>query len=66
MKRMEVEKQWIGDVETIDAEVLFGSEIVLQPEGGFEVRKVVVDGWMLPLLEARRSAACELFRHFVI
>ncbi|WWD07578.1 hypothetical protein V865_005679 [Kwoniella europaea PYCC6329] len=53
-KRMEMEKEWVGEVDKVDANIAYGSEIVKLPGGGYQVRKIVVDGWMLPIKEAQR------------
>ncbi|WVQ69350.1 uncharacterized protein L199_007567 [Kwoniella botswanensis] len=53
-KRMKMEKEWVGEVDKVDANIAYGSEIVKLPGGGYQVRKIVVDGWMLPIKEAQR------------
>jgi len=58
-KRMELEKEWIGEVDTSDANVYYGKEIVLS-DGGCEFRDKWIDGWLLPVHESRREAECKL------
>ncbi|WVQ83143.1 hypothetical protein IAT38_005281 [Cryptococcus sp. DSM 104549] len=53
-KRMAMEKEWVGDVESVDAEVVVGWEVVPRPGGVLEIWPIRVDGWMLPVVEARR------------
>ncbi|EAL18568.1 hypothetical protein CNBJ2090 [Cryptococcus deneoformans B-3501A] len=53
-KRMEAEKTFVGNVADIDAEVLFGFETVILPQGGFQIQEVKIDGWMLPVIESKR------------
>lgn len=53
-KRLQMEREFVGDVTTIDAEVLFGHEIVKSEGGSAEVRRIMVDGWLLPIMESRR------------
>jgi hypothetical protein len=57
-KRMELEKEWIGEVKQTDASVYYGKEVVLV-DGGCEFRDNRVDGWLLPVHEARREAECK-------
>ncbi|WVW78385.1 hypothetical protein I302_100339 [Kwoniella bestiolae CBS 10118] len=52
-KRIDMEKQWVGEVGKVEAGVNV-SKIEKLPGGGYEVRKLVLDGWMLPILEAQR------------
>jgi midasin len=58
-KRMQMEKDWIGDMVEVDAVVMYGYEVV-KLDIGFELRAKSVDGWMLPVLESRRIAKREL------
>lgn len=58
-KRMELEREWIGDVKGTDARVFYGKEIVLV-DGGCEFRDKWIDGWLLPVHEARRETECKL------
>ena len=53
-KRMEAEKTFVGNVADIDAEVLFGFETVILPQGGVQIQEVKIDGWMLPVIESKR------------
>lgn len=53
-KRMETEKTSVGNVADIDAEVLFGFETAVLPQGGFQIQEVKIDGWMLPVVESKR------------
>jgi len=36
-------------------EVSYGDEVVKLSTNGYEVRKVMVSGWIIPVLEARRA-----------
>lgn len=56
---MQLEKECVGTVETIDASVAFGWNLVLSHSGRLEAQQMMVDGWLFPLLEAKRTAACE-------
>jgi len=58
-KRMDLEREWIGDVKGTDARVFYGKEIVLI-DGGCEFRDKWVDGWLLPVREAKRETECKL------
>jgi midasin len=58
-KRIEMQKQWVGDMSELDVEVRYGMEIVHSQAGGFELRTKMVDGWVLPMLEHQRAKACE-------
>jgi hypothetical protein len=58
-KRMELEREWIGDVKDTDARVFYGKEIVLV-DGGCEFRDKWIDGWLLPVYEAKRETECKL------
>ena len=58
-KRMALEREWIGDVKGTDARVFFGKEIVLV-DGGCEFRDKWIDGWLLPVHEAKRETECKL------
>lgn len=58
-KRMELEREWIGDVKGTDARVFYGKEIVLV-DGGCEFRDKWIDGWLLPVFEAKRETECKL------
>jgi len=55
VKRMQMEKEWVGEVKDVRAEVSFGWEVVKLPAGGHEVRRIMVSGWMIPVFEARRA-----------
>jgi midasin len=56
-KRMEVERDCVGDMATVDAKVCFDLEA--SGDGyGFVPR--MVDGWLLPFLESRRLQDGEL------
>lgn len=57
-KRMELEREWVGDIDDVDARVYFGRQ-VKPVENGFELEEVWVDGWLLPVHEARRERDCE-------
>lgn len=57
MRRMETERECVGDIGTVDAPIVLGREVV---EG--EERDVVVDGWLLRIVEAKRIKQCELCR----
>ncbi|WWC59552.1 uncharacterized protein I303_102108 [Kwoniella dejecticola CBS 10117] len=50
-ERMAVERDCIGEVDKVDANIAYGSEVVRLSGGGFEVKRRIVDGWMLPILE---------------
>jgi midasin len=58
-KRMVLEREWIGDVKGTDARVFYGKEITLV-DGGCEFRDKWIDGWLLPVFEARRETECKL------
>ena len=58
-KRMELEREWIGDVRGTDARVFYGKEIVLV-DGGCEFRDKWIDGWLLPVFEAKQETECKL------
>lgn len=60
-KRMEAEKTSVGNVADIDAEVLFGFETVVLPQGGFQIQEVKIDGWMLPVIESKRISEGKKF-----
>jgi midasin len=60
-KRMLMEKEWVGEVDKVDADIRYGQRVVLQPAGGFTVEDLVVDGWMLPIFEVKRVQACECY-----
>ncbi|WWC86817.1 uncharacterized protein L201_001696 [Kwoniella dendrophila CBS 6074] len=55
-KRISMERECIGEVDKVDVNIAYGSEVILLPGGGHQVRKVIVDGWILPILEAQRIA----------
>jgi midasin len=56
---MRVERDCVGAVENVDAPVAFGWDVVVAETGVLEAKRAVVDGWLLPLLEAKRIQACE-------
>ena len=56
---MELEREWIGDVHGTDARVFYGKEVVLV-DGGCEFREKWIDGWLLPVFEAKRETVCKL------
>lgn len=58
-KRMELEKEWVGEVKTTDARVYYGKEIV-HVDGGCEFRDKWIDGWLIPVFESKREADCKL------
>ncbi|WVQ75947.1 hypothetical protein IAR50_005582 [Cryptococcus sp. DSM 104548] len=53
-KRTEMELAHVGAVETTDVKILFGHAVNVLSQGGFEIREVVVDGWLMPIIEAER------------
>ncbi|OCF32527.1 midasin [Kwoniella heveanensis BCC8398] len=53
-KRMSMEKEWVGEVDKVDAGVKYGWELSTLPTGGFETKRVIADGWMLPIVEDKR------------
>jgi hypothetical protein len=55
---MKLEREWVGEVDKVDVEVFYGMEVVKTDTGCSREIKMV-DGWMLPVLEARREAECE-------
>lgn len=57
-RRMELEAEWVGRVDEVDAQVLYGHEAVLA-DGALAVKEVWVDGWLLPVHEARRLENCQ-------
>jgi midasin len=57
-QRMELEKEWIGEVRCTDTPVYYGQEVSLV-DGGCELKDKWVDGWLLPVHEARRESDCE-------
>ena len=61
-KRMELEREWIGEVNQGDVNVHYGKEIVVV-DGGCELRDKWVDGWLLPVFEARRESQCKSLSH---
>ncbi|WRT64694.1 uncharacterized protein IL334_001628 [Kwoniella shivajii] len=54
-KRMSMEREWVGPVDKVDASLFYGYEIVKASSQEHEVRKIYVDGWMLPILESQRN-----------
>ncbi|WWD21566.1 hypothetical protein CI109_106052 [Kwoniella shandongensis] len=52
--RMQMEKECVGEVDKVNAEILYGFELAKLPSSEMQIRQVRIDGWMLPLLEARR------------
>jgi midasin len=56
--RMELEREWVGEVGQVDAEIHYGMEIV-KSAAGCELKERMVDGWLLPIHEARRERDCE-------
>jgi hypothetical protein len=55
---MELEREWVGEVGQVDAEIHYGMEIV-KCAAGCELKERMVDGWLLPIHEARRERDCE-------
>ncbi len=55
VERLEMEKEWVGEVDEVTVEVSYGDEVVKLSTNGYEVRKVMVSGWIIPVLEARRA-----------
>ena len=55
---MAMEVVWVGKVDDVDAQVYYGQEVV-QGEAGPQVKEVWVDGWLLPVFEAKREQSCE-------
>ena len=62
LQRMEMEREWVGNVDDVDAPVGYEMEVVRQEVGGFQLRTKMVDGWLIPIFEAERISSCELFR----
>jgi midasin len=60
--RMERERECVGDVGSVDGPVMFGEELVLE-NGQAATRQVEVDGWLLPMHEARRAEQREYLPH---
>lgn len=60
--RIEREREYVGDVGLVDAPVVYGEELVLE-DGQAVLRQVVVDGWLLPMYEARRAERREYLLH---
>jgi hypothetical protein len=62
-KREKMELQWVGDVQATEAPVAWDFKVAtFEDRPGFEIQAVMVDGWILPLLESRRASDCESFR----
>ena len=59
VNRQKMEQEWVGAVDEVGAEVTYGKEVVKLLIGGFDVRQIVVSGWMVPVFEARRPRDCE-------
>lgn len=59
VKRMQMEREWVGPVDEVPAEVCYSFEVVKLSLGGSEISGVMVSGWMIPILEARRAAKCK-------
>ncbi|WWC68040.1 uncharacterized protein I206_101959 [Kwoniella pini CBS 10737] len=53
-KRISMEREWVGEVDKVDANIAYNVEVIRLPEGGFDLKKVIADGWMLPILEHQR------------
>ncbi|WVR04698.1 hypothetical protein IAU60_001709 [Kwoniella sp. DSM 27419] len=53
-KRHSMELEWVGPVDKVDVQILYGWETVTQADGRAGVRPVLVDGWVLPLIEDKR------------
>ncbi|KAL7420043.1 AAA ATPase midasin [Cryptotrichosporon argae] len=58
-KRMEMERQWVGETESV-VNIVFGRR-VKAAQGGFEVENVSVDAWVMALHEARRVESYPTF-----
>lgn len=59
-KREKMEFQWVGDVQVTEARIAWAYRVArFADRPGFEVQAVVVDGWILPVLESQRPAQCE-------
>ncbi|WVF69714.1 hypothetical protein IAT40_004493 [Kwoniella sp. CBS 6097] len=54
VKRMSMEREWIGEVDKVDAGIKYGWEVTNLATRGFETTRVMADGWMLPILEDQR------------
>ncbi|KAK8847475.1 hypothetical protein IAR55_005333 [Kwoniella newhampshirensis] len=52
--RIQMEKECVGEVDKVNADITYRSELVTAPSGAMEIRRTRVDGWMLPVLEAHR------------
>jgi midasin len=57
-KRMELEREWIGEMNQVDASVHYGKEIVVV-DGGCQLQDKWIDGWLLSVHESRRESECE-------
>ncbi|ORY30348.1 hypothetical protein BCR39DRAFT_598381 [Naematelia encephala] len=53
-KRSDMEKLWVGDMEIVDAQIFAGKQLVITSNGMCEEQDVIVDGWMLPVVEDNR------------
>lgn len=53
VKRMAMEREWVGPVNEAEADILYGWEVE-KLELGFGLKRITVDGWVLPILEAKR------------
>ena len=51
---MEIERESVGGVETVDAPIFFGWNIVKDASGQLQLQRRVVDGWLMPLYESQR------------
>ena len=59
VKRMEMERVWVGEPDNQAAMVSFGWKVECLPQEGFETRRFMVSGWMVPVFESRRAARCK-------
>lgn len=57
-KRKEMEKAWVGDVDATEANICFGRDLS-GSDGTSSLRDRVIDGWLLPVLEAQQSQRCK-------
>lgn len=57
-KRKEMEKAWVGDVDGTEAKICYGRELTVS-HGTSSMQDRVIDGWLLPVLEAQRTHRCE-------
>ena len=59
-----MEEEWVGKVDDVDAKVYYGKELVVG-DAGHQAQETWVDGWLLPVYEAKREEACE-YRDIVL